>query len=93
MAIECAEKLPFSFKHPFSFKQESCYPFDYQTYNKLLFYGSFYSKCIFFFKNICTISVFVVTLQAKNLEHKFERNTILEYEKVIYNSFTDAIIS
>lgn len=30
---------------------------------------------------------------AKNLEHKFERNTILEYEKVIYNSFTDAIIS
>lgn len=93
MAIGCAESLPFSFKHPFSFKQETCYPFDYQTYNKLLFYERFYAKCIFFFKNICTISVFVVTLQAKNLEHKFERNTILEYEKVIYNSFTDAIIS
>lgn len=93
MAIGCAESLPFSFEHPFSFKQESCYPFDYQTYNKLLFYERFYAKCIFFFKNICTISVFVVTLQAKNLEHKFERNTILEYEKVIYNSFTDAIIS
>lgn len=57
------------------------------------FYERFYAKCIFFFKNICTISVFVVTLQAKNLEHKFERKTILEYEKVIYNSFTDAIIS
>ncbi len=53
----------------------------------------FTAKCIFFLKNICTILVFVVTLQAKNLEHKFERNTILEYEKVIYNSFTDAIIS
>lgn len=57
------------------------------------FMNVFTLKCIFFLKNICTISVFVVTLQAKNLEHKFERNTILEYEKVIYNSFTDAIIS
>lgn len=54
MAIGCAELLPFSFKHSFYFKQESCYPFDYQTYNKLQFYERFYAKCSFFFKNICT---------------------------------------
>ena len=37
MAIGCAEQLPLSFKHPFSFKRVSCYPFDYQAYNKLKF--------------------------------------------------------
>ena len=67
--------------------------FTFLPFYSFTFKYPFYSKNIFFLKNICTLKVFVVTLQPKNLGHKFERNTIIEYEKVIYNSFTDAFIS